>query len=73
MFHYPCLLVESRCCESGSWHNSPLFATKCLARATGQPKCHIAPQSAAFCNFLSQNPCAIPLEVEPLNGGGVTK
>jgi hypothetical protein len=31
MFHYPCLLVESGCWESGRWHNSPPFATKCLA------------------------------------------
>jgi hypothetical protein len=77
MFHYPCLLVESGCWEWGRCRNSPPFATKCLTRATYQRKCHIVPQSAAFCtfllNFLSQDPSAIPLVVEPPNGRGLTK
>jgi hypothetical protein len=51
MFHYPCLLAESGCWECGRCRNSPPFATKCLTRATCRRKCHIAPQSAAFCIF----------------------
>jgi hypothetical protein len=49
MFHYRCLLVESGCWECGRCRNSPPFATKCPTRATCHRKCHILPQSAAFC------------------------
>lgn len=49
MFHYPCLLAESGRSRWSRCRNPPPFATKSPTRATRGRKCHIAPQSAAFC------------------------
>jgi hypothetical protein len=49
MFHYRCLLVENGRWWWGECRNWAPFATKCTTHATCQRKCHITPQSAAFC------------------------
>jgi hypothetical protein len=59
MFHYPCLLAESGRWRWSRCRNSPPFATKSLTGATCRRKCHIVPQSAAFCTFLRTGPLVL--------------